>query len=262
MTPTPALRSLVMSGSGELVELSRRPGEPVTAARKGERHANAVSALRTMIMTGELAPDQRLREVALCTQLGVSRTPVREAFRTLAAEGLVKLLPNRSVVVAEFDASEVGSLFEVFGVLEGLAGELACSRITDREIAEIAALQHRLAALHQRGERAKYLEVNHLIHRKIVEAAGNPVLESVWELLLPRMERARAMPNLQPERWAEALLEHAEILAALARRDGPLLAHLLREHFHNGAVAISRGALGAKPPTKDSEAPADAAHVV
>jgi DNA-binding GntR family transcriptional regulator len=248
MTPTPAVQSLAMSGSSELVELSRSPGEPVIAARKGERHASVVSALRKMIMTGELVPDQRLREIALCTQLGVSRTPVREAFRTLAAEGLVKLLPNRSVVVAEFDASEVGSLFEVFGALEGLAGALACARITERQIAEIATLQHRLEILHERGERAQYLEVNHLIHRRIVEAAGNPVLESVWALLLPRMERARAMPNLQPERWAEALYEHAKIFAALASRDGPLLAQLLREHFHNGLVAISRGALGAKPP--------------
>jgi DNA-binding GntR family transcriptional regulator len=248
MTPTPAVQSLAMSGSSELVELSRSPGEPVIAARKGERHASVVSALRKMIMTGELVPDQRLREIALCTQLGVSRTPVREAFRTLAAEGLVKLLPNRSVVVAEFDASEVGSLFEVFGALEGLAGALACARITERQIAEIATLQHRLEILHERGERAQYLEVNHLIHRRIVEAAGNPVLESVWALLLPRMERARAMPNLNPERWAQALHEHSRILAALASRDGPLLAQLLREHFHNGLVAINRGALGATPP--------------
>jgi DNA-binding GntR family transcriptional regulator len=198
-----------------------------------------VSALRQMIMTGELAPEQRLREVALCTQLGVSRTPVREAFRTLAAEGLVRLLPNRSVVVAKFDASEVGSLFAVFGVLEGLAGELACTRMTDRQIAAIAALQHQLVVLHQRGERAPYLEVNQLIHRRIVEAGGNPVLEWVWECLLPRMERARAMPNLQPERWIEAVCEHAKIFAALAKRDGPLVAQLMREHFHNGWIAIS-----------------------
>ena len=228
-----------MSKAEALAEDCARTATSVATTRRGERHAHAVSALRRMIMTGELVPAQRLREVALCSQLGVSRTPVREAFRTLAAEGLIKLLPNRSVVVADFDASEVGALFEVFGALEGLAGDLACTRITDRQIAEIAALQHQLVALHQRGERARYLEVNQLIHRRIVEAAGNPVLESVWESLLPRMERARAMPNLRPERWVEAVFEHAKIFAALARRDGEVLAHLIREHFHNGWIAIS-----------------------
>ena len=207
---------------------------PARLPRRGERHGNAVSTLRRLILTGELVPGERLREVALCTQLGVSRTPVREAFRTLAAEGLVKLLPNRSVVVADLDDSEIADLYDVFGALEGLAGELAAKRITEEQIAAIAALHHQMVDLHQQGERARYLKVNHAIHRLIVEAAANPVLTSTWESLLPRVERARALANLRPERWMEAVYEHAHIFAALARRDGPLLSRLIREHFSNG----------------------------
>ncbi len=218
---------------------------PARAPRRGERHGNAVSTLRRMILTGELAPGERLREVALCTRLGVSRTPVREAFRTLAAEGLIRLLPNRSVVVADLDDSEIADIYEVFGALEGLAGELACQRISEGQIAEIAALHHEMVDLHQRGERARYLAANHAIHRLIVEAAGNPVLTSTWEALLPRVERARALANLRPERWMEAVYEHARIFAALARRDGPLLSKLIREHFSNGlepSVSAGRSA--------------------
>ncbi len=223
----------------------RRRAAPARSPRRGERHGNAVSTLRRMILTGELAPGERLREVALCTQLGVSRTPVREAFRTLAAEGLVMLLPNRSVVVAYLDDSEIADLYDVVGALEGLAGELACQRITEKQIAEIASLHHQMVDLHQRGERAEYLRTNHAIHRLIVEAAANPVLKSTWEGLLPRVERARALANLRPERWMEAVYEHARIFAALAKRDGPLLSKLIREHFSNGlepSVSAGRSA--------------------
>jgi DNA-binding GntR family transcriptional regulator len=231
-----------MSDSATLTTPSAHRSGAVSRRRRGQLHGNAVEALRKMILTGELVPGERLREIVLCTQLGVSRTPVREAFRTLAAEGLVKLLPNRSVVVAELDDSEIANLYDVFGVLEGLAGELACKRITEEQVADIASLHHEMVDLHQQGHRAKYLEVNHTIHRMIVEAAGNPVLKSTWEMLLPRVERARALANLRPERWMEAVYEHAQIFAALAKRDGPLLSRLIRAHFTNGlGPSISAG---------------------
>src|SRR5690606_6918904 len=98
--------------------------------QKGWRHKDAVALLREMILSGELAPGERLREVAISGRLGMSRTPVREAFRTLAAEGLVELLPNRSVVVAELNESESIDVFAVLGTLEALAGQLACQRMT------------------------------------------------------------------------------------------------------------------------------------
>ena len=231
-----------MSVSATLSTPAANRGASASRRRRGQLHGNAVSALRKMILTGELVPGERLREVVLCTQLGVSRTPVREAFRTLAAEGLVKLLPNRSVVVAELDDSEMVHLYDVFGALEGLAGELACKRISEDQIADIASLHHEMVGLHQQGQRAKYLEVNHAIHRRIVEAAGNPVLIQTWEMLLPRVERARALANLRPERWMEAVYEHAQIFAALAKRDGPLLSRLIRAHFTNGlGPSISAG---------------------
>lgn len=237
-------RATVVETASRLKAAKRPKQGPACAPRRGERHGNAVSTLRRMILTGEIAPGERLREVALCTQLGVSRTPVREAFRTLAAEGLVRLLPNRSVVVADLDATEIADLYDVFGALEGLAGELACKRITEEQIAEIASLHHRMVDLHQRGDRADYLMANHAIHRLIVEAAGNPVLKTTWETFLPRIERARALANLQPERWMEAVYEHARIFAALAARNGPLLSRLIREHFSNGlALSVSAGRL-------------------
>ena len=201
--------------------------------RKGQLHTEAAGRLREMILSGELPPGTRLREVQLCDQLGVSRTPVREAFRTLAAEGLVDLLPNRSVVVSQLDAPDLEHLFLVFGTVEGLAAELACQRITEAEIAEIGRLLADMIDSHGRQERAPYMQINQKIHRRTVEIAANPVLFSVWQSLVPRVERARALANLDTGRWTGALFEHTKMFTALAARDGELLAQLTRQHFLN-----------------------------
>lgn len=202
--------------------------------RRGQLHQEAVARLREMILAGELPPGMRLREVQLCEQLGVSRTPIREAFRTLAAEGLVELLPNRSVVVAELKMPDIEQLYQVFGVLEGLAGELACQRVTEAQLGEMGRLLGQMVELHHKGERSRYMEINRQIHRMVIDIADNPVLTASWLALLPRVERARGLANLDPNRWTAALLEHSRMFSALAARDGVLLARLAREHFENG----------------------------
>jgi len=210
------------------------PRDSAVTARKGQLHLRTVERLRELIMSGVLPPGARLREVKLCEELGVSRTPVREALRTLAAEGLVDLLPNRSVVVAKLHAPDIVHLYRVFGTLEGLAGELACQNITADEIAEIGKLLSEMVDLHTKGDRASYMALNYAIHRRVVEIAANPILESQWRSLLPHVERARALANLDKDRWSAALFEHSKMFAALAGRDGPLLARLTLEHFLNG----------------------------
>lgn len=202
--------------------------------RKGRLHLEVANRLRTRILSGEFPPGMRLREVQLCSDFGVSRTPLREAFRTLAAEGLVDLLPNRSVVVSELHAPDIENLMVVFATLEALAAELAVKNVTDANIAEMGRLLSQMVDFHERGERTAYLEINFRIHRMTIDIADNPVLFNVWQSLVPRVERARALPNLDPKRWTAALFEHSKMFAALAARDGPLLARLTREHFLNG----------------------------
>ncbi|KZC99943.1 GntR family transcriptional regulator [Thalassospira sp. MCCC 1A02803] len=221
--------------------------------KKGELHGKAVEVLRRMIMSGVLPPGQRLREMQLSSELGVSRTPIREALRTLAAEGLVDLLPNKSVVVAKLRAPDIVHLYQVFGALEGLAGELACLRVTSDEIAEIGRLFSQMVDLHTKGDRESYMAANQQIHRRVVEIAANPVLESQWKTLLPRVERARALANLDTDRWSEALFEHSKMFAALAGRDGKLLSDLTRQHFLNGLPSTIARAEQADDQVSESE---------
>src|SRR5437867_7965481 len=111
--------------------------EPIT---RRSLHNELVERLRDMIGTGALTSGEKIQEMALCRRFGVSRTPLREALKVLASEGIVTLQPHRGATVASLSAPELEEVFPVMGALESLAGEIACRRITDQEIAEIAAL--------------------------------------------------------------------------------------------------------------------------
>jgi len=193
--------------------------------------AKAVDALRQMILDGELAPGARLSERALGERLGVSRTPLREALRMLASEGLVRHEPNRGAVVAPLDRADIEATFELLAALEGLAGELAAQRIDAAQLAEIKALHFEMRAHHARGDRAAYFRANQDIHRHIAAAANNPVLVETFERLNARVKRVRYAANLTPERWAKAVEEHERMIAALDARDGAALRTILEAHL-------------------------------
>jgi DNA-binding GntR family transcriptional regulator len=211
--------------------------EPAAGGRqKGWRHKDAVALLREMILSGELAPGDRLREIAISERLGMSRTPVREAFRTLAAEGLVSLLPNRSVVVSELDENESVDVFSVLGTLEALAGQLACQRMTPEELGKLERLQVDMERHFRRLDRKSYIQTNRAIHELMVQGARNASLMLAWRMILPRAERARVAYTLDRERWGMAVEEHRKIFAALAARDGLMLSALMQDHFARGVI--------------------------
>ena len=233
-----------VQGKGTLLAHDAAPREQAPSApepRRGWLRLSAVNAIRRMILSGELPPGAPLREVALSEELGMSRTPIREAFRTLAAEGLVNLLPNRSVVVNAPDGTEAADVFTVLGALEALAGELACRRMTDAQLEALDGLQADLEACFHKRDRLSYLEANRLIHEHLVEGSQSPSLILVWRMLLPRAERARQVTTLDHARWAEAFEEHRRIHVAVRARDEMLVRRLLQEHFANGIPGLLRG---------------------
>lgn len=201
-------------------------------------HETVVSQLRDLIVQGELAPETKLNERVLAEKLGTSRTPLREAIKFLASEGLVELLPNRGAVVAALKPEKMKEVFVVLGALEALAGDLACRNATDADITEIRALHYHMLAHHARGELAQYFRYNQQIHIKLMECAGNATLVQVYRGLNAHVRRARYMANLSRERWDKAVREHEEILDALVRRDGVRLQGLLRDHLANKLVLV------------------------
>jgi DNA-binding GntR family transcriptional regulator len=196
--------------------------------------AAAVTAkLRDMIVEGVLTPGTRLNERVLCEQLAVSRTPLREAFKTLEVEGLIDLLPNRGAAVAQMSIADIEQTFEVMGALEGLSGKLACERITEREIAEIKALHFEMLAAHARHDLPSYYRINHVIHDRINAAANNAVLTATYLQINARIQSLRFRSNFNQEKWDIAVKEHSAMLAALEKRDGEALRAILEKHLYN-----------------------------
>ena len=196
-------------------------------------HNELADRLRHMIVEGELAPGEKLAEKELCSRFGVSRTPLREAMRVLATEGLVLLTPNRGCTVARLTLADLDEAFPIMGALEALSGELACRHITDAEVARIHELHERMVRKYEAGALSDYFKLNEQIHQLILAAARNPTLAQMQLSLAGRVRRARYMANMSPARWARAVAEHEKILEALAARDGKRLAVLLKEHLAN-----------------------------
>lgn len=220
--------------------MSEQPSDFATVAPITRRslHDELVARLRDMIVEGELRPGARLPEKELCTQFGVSRTPLREALKVLASEGLVEISPHRGATVVQISRTDIEEMFPVMGALEALAGELACTNVDAAGIAEITALHHQMVAHYHRKELADYFKLNQQIHERILEAAGNATLSALHRSLAGRVRRARYMANMSPQRWAQAVEEHEQILAALTARDGKRLAELLHRHLQHKAEVV------------------------
>ena len=219
----------------ELPQIPRRP-----------LHEQASDRLRELIVQGRLGPGTRLNERLLCVQFGVSRTPLREAIKLLAAERLVELLPNRGAIVANMDAARVAEMLAVMSALEVLAGELACGNATDAQLSEIRALHIEMLAMHARGDIVGYFNFNQTIHLKLAEYSGNGMLYQIYRQLNVNVRRARYMANLTKQRWDEAIREQQEILAALTARDSSRLKALLADHLAHKISSII-DALAASP---------------
>ncbi len=196
-------------------------------------HEAVADKLRHMIVEGVLTPGTRLNERTLCDALGTSRTPLREAMRVLATEGLVEIEPNRGASVAVMSEAEIDEAFELLGGLEALSGELACMRITEEELAELRREHDEMLACHRNEDLPAYYEHNHRIHEIINGAARNNLLTQVYLTVNRRLQALRFRSNLDKSKWDRAVQDHENMVQALAARDGARLAAILRRHIRD-----------------------------
>ncbi|MBD1545582.1 GntR family transcriptional regulator [Roseibium aggregatum] len=201
-------------------------------------HDELVDRLRHMIIEGELAPGEKLSEKDICALFDVSRTPLREAMKVLAKEGLIQLIPNRGATVSKLTMSDLEEAFPIMGALEAVSGELACANITDQEISRMERLHKDMVDCFKARDMSGYFQRNEQIHKLILDAAQNPTLVEMQRSLSGRVRRARYMANMSDERWAQAVAEHEEILKATKERNGPLLGSLLKAHLANKLASV------------------------
>src|SRR5262249_8586834 len=229
-------------------------GEPITLPDRQETslHGEILLRLRAYVMECNIRVCARVRERQLCEMLGISRTPLREALKVLAAEGLIELLPNRGARVRQLSERNLAELFDVMAGLESLAGRLACETITDEEIANIERLHYEMYGCYLNSDMHGYFGVNQRIHESIVAAARNDALRAAYMVFAGGIRRvgSSAMFARKRQGGAEARREHEESLAARRRRAGGEVADFLFQHLRNkrGAAIEHRAATRDAPP--------------
>lgn len=201
-------------------------------------HLELAPLLRDMITNGELKPGEKIHEPNLCERFGVSRTPLREALKLLAAEGLVIITVNRGAVVAKITPEEINDLFPIMGMLEALAGELAAQKMTKKDLARLVTMHEAMLAHYRAGEWAPYITLNREIHEAIFAAAGNDSLTTMYNSVMVRIHAVRYTTRKSQRRWDEAVSDHVRLMAALEARDGKLAGQILREHLQHKADMV------------------------
>jgi DNA-binding GntR family transcriptional regulator len=196
-------------------------------------HEQVAQRLRQMLVENRIPPGAKLNERELCEALNVSRTPLREAIKMLAAEGLVELLPNRGAIAVALTEADVVNTFEVMAGLESQSGELAARRVTDEELAEIRALHFEMMAAYTRRDLSAYYSLNARIHRAINAAAKNPVLTATYNQVNARLQALRFRSNQDGAKWERAVGEHEKMIEALSARDPAAMREVLLTHLNN-----------------------------
>ncbi|MBE3599575.1 MAG: GntR family transcriptional regulator [Limnochordaceae bacterium] len=195
-------------------------------------------ALREAIISGALPPGERLMEVQLADELGVSRTPVREAIRKLEHDGFVVMIPRKGAYVADISLKDVAEIFDVRKALEALAAQLAAERASDEDLERTERVLVEYDACINQGDITRLIEVDTRFHEAIYQMAGNSRLKQMLSLLSEQVMRYRTMTLSHGPRMRRALEEHRRIVEAIAARDGEKASRLARDHIESAENAL------------------------
>ena len=205
------------------------PKDPIA---RTSLHAEVTARLRSLIVESFIKPGERVPELEISKDMGVSRTPIREALKVLASEGLVELLPLRGAVVKSFSAKDAADMLEVMGMLESFAAQKAC-QADQKRIDHVLAMHEKMKGLYTKGKRPEYFELNQKIHDALVDMADNESLTMVHNTLSKRMRSLRYSGNSTPDNWRGALDDHELIAQALGQRDAKKMKKAVEAHFEN-----------------------------
>ncbi len=207
--------------------------DKIRSINRPSLHEELVERLQQMIVEGTLATGDKVPERMLCEKLGVSRTPMREALKVLAADGLLVLEPNRGARVRPITLNELEEVFPLMGALEALAGELACKNISASQLKQLRRSHELMLNCFEKEDLKGYFKHNQRIHELIMLAAQNDTLVQTYRSLAARVRRSRYLANMSVDRWQQAVNEHEDILIAIEARDGERLGAILKLHLAN-----------------------------
>lgn len=208
-------------------ERSRPEDAAATTLAEGLRRQ-----LEQLITSGELKPGSRLDEQEIAQRFNVSRTPVREALRLLAAQKLITLRGRQGAVVKQIDTHALIEMFVVMAELEGLCARLACRRMTPETLARILAIHERLRQTSEAGDIDLFFQANREFHEAIYDASCNAFLAEQTRALRNQVAAYRRRMSLMPGRVHHTLSQHQAIIDAIRSQDAELAYRAMRDHVN------------------------------
>ncbi len=204
-------------------------------------HDGVAARLRGLVFDGELQPGVFIDEKALADSWQVSRTPLREALKVLAAEGLVTMKVRRGAYVTEVSEQDLSDVYHLLSLLESDAAGVVAAQASNAQIEELQAVHKQLEAAAKPGkvDRERFFEINELFHMRLLAIANNRWRDQMVADLRKVMKLNRHNSLLKSGRVEESLAEHRAIMAALAQRDAAATVQCMRAHFANGLEAAA-----------------------
>jgi DNA-binding GntR family transcriptional regulator len=206
-----------------------------------------LETIRDAIMSGSLKPGEKVAEPELAARFGISRTPIREAFRQLESEGYLSVIPRKGALVASFSPKDVEEFYAIKSILEGYAARKACSRLSTREINKLEGINDKLREIAAEGDVRHFFKVHNNFHDTFIRGAGNEKLHDMIEGLLKKFQRLRLASLSIPGRMLISVEEHEKIIEAFRSRDAILAELLVQKNAeYGGKVLIDQDSVDAQ----------------
>lgn len=194
--------------------------------------------IRDSILKGTLKAGERVSEPDLAERYGISRTPIREAFRQLESEGYLTVVPRKGAVVTALSERDVEEFYSIKSILEGYAARLAAENLTDKDIERLETINERLAKLASAGDVKTFFRVHNEFHEQFIRASGNEKLLELIQQLLKKFDRLRIASLSLPGRMEISVQEHVKIIDAFKKRDGDTADLLVRKNAAYGGQVL------------------------
>lgn len=202
--------------------------------------------IRDAIVSGRLKAGSRVSEPDLAERYGISRTPIREAFRQLEAEGYLTVIPRRGAVVSELSPKDVEEFYAIKSIMEGYAARQACEKLTKKDLDRLQAINDKLAELAQSGDIKHFFKVHNDFHELFIKAADNEKLHELIAGLVTKFQRLRFTSLSLPGRMEVSVQEHDKIVDAFRKKDADLAETLVRKNAEYGGRVLISGTTPAK----------------
>jgi len=198
-----------------------------------------VETIRQAIVNGQLPPGTRVAEPELAERFGISRTPIREAFRQLESEGFITVIPRKGAVVASFSEKDISDFYDLKMVLEGYAARCAARRLTEKDLARMEAVNRQMEAAAAKNDIRKVFALHNEFHEIFLNAAGNEKLKAIVQNMVMQSQRFRIFLSM-PGRIEGSIRQHQQIIEAFRKKNAELAASLVEKNAAYGKKVLLR----------------------